>query len=160
MLAEIVGEENVHAVDIMRTVVYEARQNLASAGYGGVFVDCRDGADGLPEYAPFDRILVEAASIQPPRSPVEQLTPDGRLVIPLGSGAQQLTAVERSTDGTPEITGKFGTVAFSPLLVDGEQADTIERNRTDREDREFAERHAQTRRGWEHEWIDWDGYEL
>lgn len=157
VLAEIVGEENVHAVDITRTIVYEARQNLASAGYDGVFVDCRDGADGLPEYAPFDRIVVEAASIRPPHALVEQLTPDGRLVVPLGGGTQRLAAVEHARDGTPEVAEEFGTVAFSPLLVDGEQADTVERNRTDREDREFAERHFQTRRGWEHEWIDWDG---
>jgi protein-L-isoaspartate(D-aspartate) O-methyltransferase len=159
-LAEIVGEENVHAVDITRTIVYEARQNLSSAGYGGVFVDCRDGADGLPEYAPFDRILVEAAVIKPPRALVEQLTPDGRLVIPLGAGTQTLATVERTADGVPEIEREFGTLSLAPLLVDGEQSDTIERNRTDREDREFAERHAQTRRGWEHEWIDWDGYGL
>ncbi len=158
VLAEIVGEHNVHAIDIARTIVYEARQNLESAGYGGVLVDCGDGADGLPEYAPFDRILVEAAAIDPPRTLVSQLSPDGRLVLPLGSGTQRLVAVEPTDSGTPEIAEEFGTTAFAPLLVDGEQSDTVERNRTDREDREFAERHAQTRRGWEHEWIDWDGY--
>ncbi|WP_458190670.1 protein-L-isoaspartate O-methyltransferase family protein [Haladaptatus sp. NG-WS-4] len=158
VLAEMVGERNVHAVDITRTIVYEARQNLESAGYGGVFVDCRDGADGLPEYAPFDRILVEAAAIDPPRTLVEQLSSEGRLVVPLGGGSQRLVAIERSPLGSAEATEQFGSVAFSPLLVDGEQSDTLERNRTAREDREFAERHAQTRRGWEHEWIDWDGY--
>ncbi|SIQ74835.1 protein-L-isoaspartate(D-aspartate) O-methyltransferase [Haladaptatus litoreus] len=160
VLAEIVGERNVHAIDITRTIVYEARENLESAGYGGVFVDCGDGADGLPEYAPFDRILVEAAAIEPPRTLVSQLADDGRLVIPLGSGIQRLAAVEPSDSdsGSPETVEEFGKTAFAPLLVEGEQSDTIERNRTNREDREFAERHAQTRRGWEHEWIDWDGY--
>ncbi|WP_435151530.1 protein-L-isoaspartate O-methyltransferase family protein [Haladaptatus sp. DFWS20] len=158
VLAEIVGEHNVHALDITRTIVYEARQNLDSAGYGGVLVDCRDGADGLPEYAPFDRILVEAAAIEPPRTLVSQLTADGRLVLPLGSGTQRLVAVEPSDSGAPEPVEEFGTTAFAPLLVEGEQSDTVERNRTNREDREFAEQHAQTRRGWEHDWIDWDGY--
>ncbi|WP_458207070.1 protein-L-isoaspartate O-methyltransferase family protein [Haladaptatus sp. NG-SE-30] len=158
VLAEIVGDCNVHAVDITRTMVYEARQNLDSAGYGGVFVDCRDGADGLPEYAPFDRILVEAAAIEPPRALVEQLASEGRLVVPLGGGTQRLTAIERSTTGGAETVQQFGNVALAPLLVDGEQSDTLERNRTAREDRELAERHEQTRRGWEHEWIDWDGY--
>lgn len=158
VLAEIVGDRNVHAVDITRRIVYEARQNLDTAGYGGVFVDCRDGADGLPEYAPFDRILVEAAAIDPPQALVEQLTPEGRLVIPLGGGNQRLVAVERSATGVAKIVQRFESVAFRPLLVDGEQSDSLERNRTAREDREFAERHAQTRRGWEHEWIDWDGY--
>lgn len=151
LLAEIVGESNVHAVDINRGVVYDARQNLARAGYDGVLVDCRDGARGLPEYAPFDRILVEAAAVRPPVPLVEQLAGDGRLVMPLGAGEQTLVAVE---DGAVEE--RFGPVAFGPLLVEGEQAESVERNRTAREDREIAEREARSRRGWEQEWIDWE----
>jgi protein-L-isoaspartate(D-aspartate) O-methyltransferase len=42
------------------------------------------------------------------------------------------------------------------MLVEGEQADTVERNRTRREDREFARRDAQARTGWEQDWIEWD----
>jgi protein-L-isoaspartate(D-aspartate) O-methyltransferase len=42
------------------------------------------------------------------------------------------------------------------MLVEGEQADTVERNRTRREDREYARRSARGRTGWEQEWIDWD----
>jgi protein-L-isoaspartate(D-aspartate) O-methyltransferase len=158
VLAEIVGERNVHAVDITRRVVLDARSNLAEAGYEGVFVDCRDGADGLPEYAPFDRVLVEAAAADPPRSLVEQLAPDGRLVIPLGVGDQSLTVIEGSEVGD-EKGRPLGTVAFAPLLVEGEQAGSIERNRTLREDRERAERLRDRRTGWEQDWIDWDGYQ-
>ena len=62
-LAELVGARRVHAVDIARSVVLDARANLERAGYGAVLVDRRDGADGLPEYAPYDRILVEAAAV-------------------------------------------------------------------------------------------------
>ncbi|WP_137283933.1 protein-L-isoaspartate O-methyltransferase family protein [Halorussus salinisoli] len=156
VLAEIVGERNVHAVDITRSVVLDARSNLASAGYEGVFVDCRDGADGLPEYAPFDRILVEAAAADPPRPLVEQLASDGKLVIPVGVGEQSLTVVDG--DETDDQNGRqLGTVAFAPLLVEGEDADSIERNRTVREDRERAERARERRPGWERDWIDWDG---
>ncbi|WP_210424994.1 protein-L-isoaspartate O-methyltransferase family protein [Halorussus halobius] len=156
VLAEIVGERNVHAVDITRPVVLAARRNLADAGYEGVFVDCRDGADGLPEYAPFDRILVEAAVAEPPRALVDQLAPDGRLVVPLGPGEQSLTVLRGADAGEPERR-PHGTVAFAPLLVEGEQVGAIERNRTRREDRERAERARESRTGWEHDWIDWDG---
>jgi protein-L-isoaspartate(D-aspartate) O-methyltransferase len=156
VLAEIVGEENVHAVDITRSVVWEARSNLAAAGYEGVFVDCRNGADGLAEYAPFDRILVEAAAADPPRPLVSQLAPDGKLVIPIGIGEQSLTIVEGEDPANPD-TQPLGTVAFAPLLVEGEQAGSIERNRTVREDRERAERARERRTGWEQDWIDWDG---
>ena len=151
VLAELTDEANVHAIDIARRLVYDARSNLAKAGYPGVLVDCRDGARGLAEYAPYDRILLEAAAVEPPRALLEQLAPGGRLVMPLGSGTQELVAIE---DG--ERVDEYGTVAFHPMLVDGEQADTIERNRTRREDREHARRAAERRKGWEQTWIDWD----
>ncbi|WP_255198632.1 protein-L-isoaspartate O-methyltransferase family protein [Halorarius litoreus] len=154
VLAEVVGERNVHAVDIARRLVYDARQNLEAAGYPGVLVDCRDGAEGLPEYHPYDKILVEAAAIEPPRRLADQLSDDGRMVIPLGGAGQTLSVV----DSTGEIVERHGTVAFQPMLVDGEQADTVERNRTWREDREHAQRAAERRKGWEQEWIDWDGH--
>jgi protein-L-isoaspartate(D-aspartate) O-methyltransferase len=151
VLAEIVGQHDVQAVDITRRLVYEARQNLADAGYEGVLVDRRNGADGLPEYAPYDRILVEAAAVRPPRALLDQLAPEGTLVMPLGAHQQTISVVDR--DGEAE---RLGSCAFDPMLVEGEQADTVERNRTRREDREFAERDARRRKGWELEWIDWD----
>jgi protein-L-isoaspartate(D-aspartate) O-methyltransferase len=149
--AEIAGETTVQAVDISRPLVTEARRNLAEAGYQGVLVDCRDGARGFDEYAPFDRILLEAAAAEPPRALLEQLAPDGRLVFPRGTHRQRLEAVE--SDGT---VGRFDAVAFDPLLVDGEQSGAVERNRTDREDREHARRRAESRTGWEQEWIPWE----
>ncbi|MFB6077800.1 MAG: protein-L-isoaspartate O-methyltransferase [Halarchaeum sp.] len=149
VLAEIVGAEHVHAVDITRRLVWAARDNLRRAGYAGALVDCRDGARGLPEYAPFDRILVEAAAVRPPVALRDQLADDGRLVMPLGNGDQHLAVVD--SDGTAE----GDAVAFAPLLVDGEQADVPERNRTAREDREHAQRRSERHRGWEHDWIDW-----
>ncbi len=152
VVAELVGETNVHAVDIARPVVYEARENLSRAGYDGVLVDCRDGAYGLPEYAPFDRILVEAAAIDPPRALLEQLSDDGRLVFPRGGHRQRLEAI--AANGSRET---FGAVSFDPLLVEGEQSGALERNRTAREDLEFARRRAESRRGWEQDWIEWDG---
>jgi len=151
VLAEIVGGRNVHAIDITRRLVYEARENLAEAGYGEVLVDRGDGADGLPSYAPYDRILLEAAAVRPPQRLVDQLADDGTLVMPLGASNQSITVV--SGDGSVE---RLGGCAFDPMLVEGEQADTVERNRTHREDREFAERDARRRKGWELDWIDWD----
>ena len=152
VVAEMVGAADTHAVDINRRLVYEARSNLSQAGYDEVFVDRRNGSDGLPEYAPYDAILLEAAAVEPPRALVEQLAPGGRLVLPLGAREQTLSVVE---DGA--VVEQSGTVAFRPMLVEGETADTVERNRTRREEREFARRHAESRPGWEQDWIDWDG---
>jgi protein-L-isoaspartate(D-aspartate) O-methyltransferase len=148
--ADITGQENVHAVDIARRLVVDARRNLARAGYGGVLVDRRDGTHGFPEYAPFDRILLEAAAVRPPRALVDQLSPTGRLVAPVGSHDQSLVAI----DG--DERERLGPVRFAPLLVEGERSDTVERNRTIREDRERARASTTRRNGWEHDWIDWD----
>ncbi|MXV63257.1 methyltransferase domain-containing protein [Natronorubrum sp. JWXQ-INN-674] len=151
VVAEVVGETNVHAVDISRPLVVEARQNLARAGYEGVLVDRRDGANGLPEYAPFDRILLEAAAVDPPRALLDQLTQRGRLVFPCGTQQQRLEAVNADGERT-----EFDAVTFDPLLVEGEQSGAVERNRMTREDREHAMRRAESRRGWEQDWIEWE----
>jgi len=157
LLAELVDDRRVHAVDIARRLVLDARRNLGQAGYEGVLVDRRDGADGLPEYAPFDRILVEAAAVRPPRPLIDQLAPGGRLVMPLGTPEGTLVAAE--PDDSPEgyaVVEEFGRTTISPLLVDGEQAGGVTRNRTKREDREFAEQGYFARTGWEQDWIDWE----
>ena len=183
MLAEIAGARRVHAVDIDRAAVHAARSNLDAAGYGAVLVDRADGADGLPAYAPYDRILLETAVVEPPRPLREQLAPGGRIVYPRGAGVQTVAAIEpipdagigsTSQSATPpdgngpapdgdddpapdgfETVATHGPARLRPMLVDGEQPGT-ERNRTRREDAERAERGRQRRHGWEQDWIDWD----
>lgn len=156
VLAELVGANRVHAIDIARGMVYEARANLSAAGYDAVLVDRGDGARGLPEYAPFDRVLVEAAGVEPPRALLDQLAPRGRLVMPLGRGAAQTLAVVEPDAGGYEVADERGEITLRPLLVEGEQANAPVRNRTAREDAEFAQQGYFAKSGWEHEWIDWD----
>jgi len=162
VLAEIVGGRHVHAVDIDRGMVYAARSNLADAGYDAVLVDRRDGADGLERYAPYDRILLEAAVAEPPRALLAQLADDGRLVFPRGAGVQTIVAVE--PDGGVEgrraredyrVVEEAGPAQLRAMLVDGEQPG-VERNRTRREDAEMAEQGHFANQGWEQEWVDWD----
>lgn len=154
LVAEIVEPVNVTAVDLAGRMVSRARQNLAAAGYDAVLVAQADGANGFPAYAPYDRILVEPAAVSPPRRLLEQLAPTGRLTMPRGAPDPELVAVEDD-----EVVARFGAMAAPPMLVPGEEAGAIERNRTRREDREFAERAAQRRSGWERDWIDWEDQE-
>lgn len=75
-----------------------------------------DGYEGLPTYAPFDRILITAAAPEIPPRLVEQLKPGGFMVIPLGSGdVQVMKRLTRQQDGTmqEEIFDKF---SFVPML--------------------------------------------
>lgn len=151
VLAEIVGAAQVQAIDISRRLVHVARSNLAESGYRDVLVNQADGAEGLPAYAPFDRVLIEAAAVEAPTALRKQLADGGKLVMPRGTAEQRLVAVEAS--GEEE---GFGPVAFKPLLVEGEQTGAVERNRTRREERERVQKAAESRGGWEHEWIDWE----
>jgi protein-L-isoaspartate(D-aspartate) O-methyltransferase len=92
-----------------------AARRLSHLGYGNVQVVVGDGAAGLPERAPFSRILVAAAPPRVPPALIEQLGPGGRLVIPVGEAQQQLLLVTRAPDGTV-AQRSLGRVRFVPLL--------------------------------------------
>ncbi len=66
-----------------------ARENLTRLGVVNVEVVVGDGTEGLAEHAPYNAILVSAAFPSVPPPLVEQLTPGGRLVQPMGSGGQE-----------------------------------------------------------------------
>jgi protein-L-isoaspartate(D-aspartate) O-methyltransferase len=94
----------------------EARQRLARLGYdSAVTVITGDGSEGYPEAAPYDAILVTAASPRLPQVLLDQLADGGRLVIPVGSRVVQqlrliIKAGERTVDRT--LTG----CQFVPLV--------------------------------------------
>lgn len=97
LLAHLVGAEGeVTTVDIDKDVAESARRNLTAAGYGGAQVICGDGEDGYPAAAPFDRIIVTAGAWDMPPAWLEQLAPDGRIVVPLRiRGLTRSIALER-----------------------------------------------------------------
>jgi protein-L-isoaspartate(D-aspartate) O-methyltransferase len=73
-----------------------------------------DGQFGLPEAAPFDSIIVAAATPKVPPALLEQLAMGGRLVLPLGAAEQYLSFIER----TPQayVESRLDAVRFVPLL--------------------------------------------
>jgi protein-L-isoaspartate(D-aspartate) O-methyltransferase len=79
-----------------------------------VTLRCGDGKLGWPEAAPFDAILVAAASPTVPEAWTEQLAYRGRLVLPIGDDIQELVVIERTAWGTLRRT-THGEVAFVPL---------------------------------------------
>jgi protein-L-isoaspartate(D-aspartate) O-methyltransferase len=107
--------EAVFSVERIAGLAQKARAALDQAGVRNVSVMVGDGTHGWRPYAPYDAILVSAASPDIPRPLVEQLTPSGRLVIPLGDlESQTLTLVQREGDGIR--TSTIGDVRFVPLL--------------------------------------------
>jgi protein-L-isoaspartate(D-aspartate) O-methyltransferase len=90
----------VTTIDIDPELVSRARASLAAAGFGAVDVQCADGGYGDPAGAPFDRIIVTAGAWDIAPAWLEQLTQDGRLVLPLSvCGIELSVALERSGDG-------------------------------------------------------------
>jgi protein-L-isoaspartate(D-aspartate) O-methyltransferase len=93
-----------------------ASETLSRLGYTNVEVAVADGSLGWPVYAPYDIILVAAASPEVPAPLIEQLAPGGRLVIPLGRASdehQDLRLYERKDD---QLTSRsLFPVRFVPL---------------------------------------------
>jgi protein-L-isoaspartate(D-aspartate) O-methyltransferase len=84
LMAHIVGDSgHVVAVDIDDDIVANAREHLAAAGFERVHVVCGDGGLGYPAGAPYDRIVLTVGAWDIAPAWHEQLTADGRLVLPL-----------------------------------------------------------------------------
>ena len=114
VLAELASE--VHTIERRPELAERARANLEAAGYADrVQVHVGYGTLGDPEHAPFGAIAVAAAPPELPPSLYEQLEPNGRLVVPVGSRrGQELQLVVRSPEG-PAIVHSV-PCRFVPLV--------------------------------------------
>ncbi|KAL6524554.1 Protein-L-isoaspartate O-methyltransferase 2 [Orobanche hederae] len=81
---------------------------------GSISIHVGDGRQGWPDLAPYDAIHVGAAAPEIPPALIEQLKPDGRLVIPVGKISQELKVVDKNTDGTLSVRVEF-SVRYVPL---------------------------------------------
>ncbi len=112
VLAELARE--VYSIEIIPGLAEGARTVLRELGYGNVQVRTGDGYAGWPEKAPFDAILVTAAPDHVPPALVEQLAVNGRMVIPVGAGIQEMRVITKTAAGvTQESTLQ---VRFVPLV--------------------------------------------
>ncbi|GGY18378.1 methyltransferase domain-containing protein [Streptomyces djakartensis] len=90
LLAHRLGDDKVTTVDLDPEITESARRHLAAAGYRPVVVT-GDGARGVPERAPFDRIIATCALSTVPRPWLAQSRPGGRILLPLATGLVVLT---------------------------------------------------------------------
>jgi protein-L-isoaspartate(D-aspartate) O-methyltransferase len=106
----------VYSIEIVPALAKQAARRLPEVGFDKVQVREGDGYFGWPEAAPFDGIVVTAASHQIPPPLIDQLKPGGRMVIPIGAAflTQQLMLVEKAADGTVR-TEALLPVSFVPL---------------------------------------------
>lgn len=116
ILGELAGE--VWTIERHAELANKAREILQRLGYSNVQVETGDGSLGLPERAPFDKILVAAAAPRVPDKLVAQLADGGRLVVPVGTRFEQQVFAVRKVGGQTVITPREAC-RFVPLV--GEQ---------------------------------------
>ncbi|KFF98029.1 protein-L-isoaspartate O-methyltransferase [Streptomyces scabiei] len=125
LIQELVGNDGVvTTVDIDRDIVDRARLCLDEAGYSQVKTVLADGETGVPDGAPYDRIIVTASAWDIPPSWINGLTENGRLVVPLTvHGTTRSIAFDR--DGEGLLSRSYRLAHFVPMQ--GEGAATEER---------------------------------
>ena len=106
----------VYSVERHRALALRARDLLRRMELGNITVVLGDGSHGLPEQAPFDRIMLTAAAEDPPRVLLDQLRVGGIMVLPVGQSdaVQKLIRVDKSETGYDYTD--LGAVRFVPLV--------------------------------------------
>jgi protein-L-isoaspartate(D-aspartate) O-methyltransferase len=108
----------VFTIEIRPELSVEAKGRLQKLGVRNVLFRTADGYRGWPEEAPFDAILVTAAPEKVPPPLLEQLSPEGRMVIPVGAFYQELKVVKRQGGGYSEKS--VLPVRFVPFVGEAE----------------------------------------
>ncbi len=113
LLSELTRQ--VYSIERHASLARAAESTLARLGYTNVKVVLGDGSHGLPEYAPFEAIVVSAAAPQIPPPLFAQLREGGRMVIPVGPAHAQELQLVRKQAGQPVVTNLEGC-RFVPLI--------------------------------------------
>ena len=116
VLSKVASE--VYSLERISPLVMKARKHLRELRMSNIKLKHADGTIGLPEFGPFDGIIVTAAASHIPESLLSQLAVGGRMVIPVGTDEQILFLIEHiENNGVSEFKKtKLEAVKFVPLL--------------------------------------------
>jgi len=118
LLAELVGEQGkIFAVERIPALKKFGEENIKKYHFANIQFLEGDGSKGLPQFAPFDRIVVAAASNDIPQALVDQLKVGGRLVIPVGKNRQDLVLIKK-INKQEVIETRYPGFAFVPLITE------------------------------------------
>ncbi|MGD9842671.1 MAG: protein-L-isoaspartate(D-aspartate) O-methyltransferase [Steroidobacteraceae bacterium] len=109
----------LYSIERIKVLQDRAKQTLTTLDLRNVYFRHGDGFRGWVGHAPYDAIICAAAPMEMPLALLKQLSPGGRLVIPIGpDGRQELIRVVRRVDARGEdfVTERLGLVAFVPLV--------------------------------------------
>lgn len=127
LIAEVVGPTgSVTTVDIDADVVDRARAGLRRAGYEQVNVVLADAEHGVAQHAPYDRIIVTVGAWDIPPAWLDQLTPDGRIIVPLRfAGITRLVAFDRTRGELVLTASNYRLGSFVPMQGDGAASEQL-----------------------------------
>ena len=106
----------VWTIEIFPELAVMARSNLARSGTGNVDVVVGDGSEGLPEHAPYDAIVLAAATPRISTALIDQLAEGGRLVAPIGRGGDEVVKLFVKQDGRLNEGTVLTHARFVPML--------------------------------------------
>lgn len=113
ILAELAKE--VYSIERLPSLSKNAESILKGLGYSNIKLAVGDGTLGWPEYAPFDRIIITAATPRVPLPLSEQLAKKAKMALPIGDTYSQVLTLIEEKEGTMESTRICGCV-FVPLV--------------------------------------------
>jgi protein-L-isoaspartate(D-aspartate) O-methyltransferase len=115
IVSKLVGKKgHVYTIERHHSLAETAQKNLERAEITNVTVEYGDGSEGLPKYAPYDRIYVTCAAPKIPHPLLDQLTDGGKLLIPVGKMVCTLKLIEKK--GNTITTTDLGGCVFVPLV--------------------------------------------
>lgn len=110
--------QEVYTIEIVSSLGKQARKILNELEYNNVQVKIGDGYSGWPEHAPYNVILITAATEKVPQPLIDQLALKGRLIVPLGSSLhQELVLFIKTEKGLKKES--LGSVVFVPFQREG-----------------------------------------
>jgi protein-L-isoaspartate(D-aspartate) O-methyltransferase len=114
VLAEM--RANVYTIERQKKLFEQNKNFIFKSKYPNIKFFYGDGFEGLPTYAPFDKILITAAAPIVPPKLIEQLKPGGVMVLPLESGGfQRMMRITKNVDGSLDEES-FENFSFVPML--------------------------------------------
>ncbi|MBK5723139.1 protein-L-isoaspartate(D-aspartate) O-methyltransferase [Dysgonomonas sp. Marseille-P4677] len=105
----------VYSIERQQQLYLKAKEVLSKLGYHPMLF-YGDGYEGLPDYAPFDKILITAATKEFPKKLLEQLKIGGLMVAPIGDSNRQIMTVVKRIGADEYIESEHGAFVFVPLL--------------------------------------------
>lgn len=108
----------VYTIEYVKALYLQAKELLSGMGYDAYFIH-GDGSKGFRAFAPFDKIIVTAGAPSIPDILIDQLSDQGKLVIPVGGSERQKMVTIEKRPGNKIVKQEHNYFSFVPLL--GEQ---------------------------------------